>query len=121
RSRQASPLGTASTTYPSSRRTPVSAERTPGSSSTIRMVGFTDDGPSARQLDRKPGAARRVIAHVDAAAVLGNDAADDGEAEAAAGLLGGVVRQKQLFALGRGNARAIVGDDEARHVVRGVA
>ncbi len=40
RSRQASPDSTASTAYPSSRRTPLSALRTPASSSTIRMDGF---------------------------------------------------------------------------------
>ncbi len=40
RSTHASPLSTASTRYPSSRSTPDSAVRTPGSSSTMRMLGF---------------------------------------------------------------------------------
>src|SRR5262245_10590142 len=93
RSRQASPLGTASTAYPSSRSTPLSAERTPGSSSTTRMVGFI----SARQLDCKSSAARRVVADVDIAAMLGDDAPDDRQAETAAAPLGRVVWQEQLL------------------------
>ena len=40
RSRHASPESTVSTSYPSSRRTPLSALRTPASSSTMRTVGF---------------------------------------------------------------------------------
>ena len=42
--------------------------------------------------------------HIDAAAVLGDDAADDRQPEAAAALLRRAVRQKQLVALGRRNA-----------------
>ena len=38
--RQASPLSTASTAYPSSSRTPLNDWRIPGSSSTTRIVGF---------------------------------------------------------------------------------
>src|SRR5262245_41699865 len=41
RSRHDSLLDTASTVYPSFRSTPLRELRTPGSSSTIRMVGFT--------------------------------------------------------------------------------
>jgi hypothetical protein len=43
---------------------------------------------STGQFDREPCAARRVVADVDAAAVLGNNAADDGQTEAAAAPLG---------------------------------
>ncbi len=49
RSRQASPVGTASTVYSSSRSTPVRAVRTPGSSSTIRIVGFIDYQPRSHE------------------------------------------------------------------------
>ena len=59
-----------------------------------------------------------VVGHVDAAAVLGDDAADDGQAETAAPLLGRVVRQEQLVALRRRNARTVVGHDDAHEVVR---
>src|SRR5262245_1929872 len=161
RSRQASPLATASTAYPSSRSTPLSALRTPGSSSTMRMVGFTTmfrpshqdqrnhENTKARrrgisplssswlrdfvvafvlvppgstgQLYGKPRSARHIVADVDAAAVLGNNPADDGQAEAAAPALGRIVRQEQLLALGRRNARTVVGHDHAREAVGLVA
>ena len=42
RSRHSSPLPAASTSYPSSRSTPLSEERTPGSSSTTRIDGIPD-------------------------------------------------------------------------------
>src|SRR5262245_34148647 len=161
RSRQASPLATASTAYPSSRSTPLSALRTPGSSSTMRIVGFTavfrpshqskrthEDTKARRrkvpvpssswrrdvvvafvlvpqgstgQLYGKPRSARRIVADVDAAAMLGNNAADDGQAEAAAPALRRIVRQEQLLALRRRNARTIVGNDHARETVGLVA
>ena len=75
---------------------------------------------SARQLDCKARAARRVVADLDAAAVLGDDAAHDRQAEAAAAPLRRVVRQEQLLALGRRNARAVVGDDDADDAVGAV-
>src|SRR5512145_2398071 len=100
RSRQASPLSTESTSYPSSRSTPPSALRTPGSSSTIRM-----DGISTRQFDGEAGPARFVVGDVDAAAVFGNDAPDDGQAQAAAPPLGRIVGKEQLVALGGRDAR----------------
>ena len=47
------------------------------------------------------------------AAVLGDDAADDRQAEAAAPPLGRVVRHEQLVAVGRRHAGPVVGDDDA--------
>ena len=44
---------------------------------------------------------RDVVADLDAAAVLGDDAADDREAEPAAAPLGRIVRHEQLVAVGR--------------------
>src|SRR5688500_10822147 len=110
--RQASPLPTASTSYPSSRSTPPSALRTPGSSSTIRM-----DGISARQLDREPRAARRVVGDLDAPAVLRHDPADDREPEPAAAQLGRVIRKEELLALRRRDPGAVVGHDNPHEVV----
>src|SRR5205085_7681948 len=110
------PLDTASTVYPSSRSTALSDDRTPGSSSTMRMVGFIWTA-SARQLDCKTSTARRVVPHVDAAAVLGDDAANDRQAEAAAAALGRVVRQEQLLALRGRNTGSVVRDDHAYHAV----
>src|SRR3954453_1189215 len=64
---------------------------------------------STRQFDCKPRPARAVVADLDAAAVLGDDAPDDRQAEAAAAPLGRVVRQEQLLALPRRDTRAVVG------------
>ena len=80
---------------------PVSAVRTPGSSSTIRIVGFIvvpswDRRSSARQFDCKPGPARRVVADVDVAAVLRDDPAHDRQTEAAAPSFRRVIRQEEF-------------------------
>src|ERR1051325_566455 len=125
RSRQASPLSTASTVYPSSRRTPPRALRTPGSSSTIRMEDIANDGAGLKtgsygstwQLDHEAGAARNVVGHVDGATVLRHDPAHDGKPQTAAPLLGRVVRQEQLLALGRRDARSVVGHDDPQQIV----
>src|SRR5689334_23265745 len=120
RSRHASPLSTASTSYPSSRRTPPSALRTPGSSSTNRIEGIGNGtfATSARQLHRESRTARGVVGEIDAAAMLRDDAPDDGKAQTATALLRRVVRQKQLVSLRRWNPRSVVRDDNANEIVR---
>src|SRR5437867_2472989 len=147
RSRHSSPLATESTIYPSSRRSSPSAFRTPGSSSTISTVGvmtgsFVVRRPaestcascsrrtphaeprttivSTWQLNCKPRTVRRVVADFDAATVFGDDPAHDRETEPAAAPFGRVIREEQLLALGRRDARAVVCDNDTDEVVSGV-
>src|SRR5262245_44295339 len=72
---------------------------------------------SAWQLYGKPRAARRVVADLDAPAMLGDDPAHDGEAEPAAAPLGRVVRQEQFVAFGWRDARSVVSDDHPNQAV----
>ena len=92
-------------TVPAVRKIPPSCEAE-RSCSTIRPA-----------VDREHRARRHVVGDLDAAAVLGDDAADDGQAEAAAAPLGRIVRHEQLVAVGGRNAGAVVGDENARHAV----
>src|SRR5688572_21348345 len=148
RSRQASPLSTASTLYPSSRSTPLSELRTPGSSSTIRMEDIQHPSYCSRfrvlasrfvfrfgaalpsinlagrssltgQFDRETGSAWHVVADVDAAAVLGNNPADDGQPQPASPLLRGVIRKEQLVPFRRWNTGSVIGNDDPHQTVPG--
>src|SRR4030095_3240593 len=92
---------------------PVSALRTPGSSATIRIEGMSVLSGSARQLDHEPRAVRRIVGNHDAAALLRDDSAHDRGAEPAAPLLGRIVWQKELLAIGERNARTVVGHRDA--------
>src|SRR5688572_33456560 len=73
---------------------------------------------STRQLDRESSTARRIVGHLDSAAMLVDDTADDGEADAAAALLGRVMRQEQLAPRVRRNPRPVVGDRDPDPVFR---
>src|SRR6476619_678551 len=92
------------------------------------MVGFMKDlTPNASRLisrwklDCKSGTARHVVAHIDVAAVLGDDPPDDRQTKAAPPSLGRVVRQEELLAFGGRNARPVVSHDDADQLIRLVA
>src|SRR5206468_1359939 len=76
---------------------------------------------SAWQFYGEPRPVRRVVADLDASAVLRDDATHDRKPQTAAAPLRRVVRQEQLLALGWRNARAVVGDDHAHQAVGFVA
>ncbi len=155
RSRQASPLSTASTLYPSSRSTPPSALRTPGSSSTIRIDGmsFTSGTVRRRSVRRSVRVGRPIELDRSTAEHEPERARDHDQhgssianrvprgtlsltsmlppcsatirrtiarPEPAAPLLGRVVRQEQLVALGRRNAGAVVRHDNPHQAVAGI-
>ena len=81
-------------------------------------IGHWDLSSSARQLDHEPGAMRRVVGDDDAAAMLRDNPAYDGEPEAAAPLLGRIVWQKELLAIGERNAGTVVGHRHAHGAAR---
>src|SRR5260370_25102053 len=85
--------------------------------SKIRQFVNSSSG-SARQLNREARPARRVVGQVDAAAMLGDDAAEGGEADAAAASLRGVVRQEHRIPLRfRASAHVVGGDHPAQCAV----
>src|SRR4029077_16386891 len=112
--------------YSSSRSTPPSADLTPGSSSTMRMLEWAmvglqpTDYRSTRQFNREPSATRRVVRHLDAPAVLGDDPADDREAQPAAPAFGREGRHEKLLTIRGVYAGRVVGHDNAREVIRRV-
>src|SRR5262249_10507001 len=65
-----------------------------------------------RKLDGEARAHRLIVLHANLPAGLGHDVADNREAQSAAAILGGEVRQEELLLIVRADAAARVGDDE---------
>src|SRR3954470_25003532 len=72
-----------------------------------------------RQLHREHRPLRRVVLDADRPLVVGDDAVDDGEAEAGAAALGGEVGEEKLFFGFRGDAPAGVRDLDLQMAVEG--
>src|SRR3984893_5503396 len=100
-SRQASPLSALKALYPSSSSTPFSDCRMPDSSSTMRMLcmltgeGRGNEFRGDRQLHYEPGADRLILFNANRAAVVFDDAADDGQSQSRSPFLGGEVGQEE--------------------------
>src|SRR4029079_3608 len=73
--------------------------------------GRTTDYRSTRQFNREPRAARRVVRHVDAPAVLGDDPADDRETQPAAPAFGREVRHEKPLHNRTGGAPTVARPD----------
>src|SRR5687768_14267104 len=90
RKRRASPALSASSTWcPSSARISESSSRMPTSSSTTRICAIALRGLGERQQHADRCAAARMVVDRDAAVMLVDNFLHDGQAEAAAALLGG--------------------------------
>src|SRR6185436_7268017 len=70
-----------------------------------------------REFNGEAGASRGVVGDSDAAAMLSDDAADDGQAQTAAALFRRVVRQKELLALSGRNTWTVVRHDHPHDAV----
>src|SRR5579862_6270372 len=65
-----------------------------------------------RQFDQEPGADRKIVLDVNRAAVLGDDARGDGQAEAGAAILGGEMREEEaVFVFGRNTVTCVLDTD----------
>jgi len=72
------------------------------------------------EFEDEAGADGGVVFDAEAAAVLGDDAGGDGEAEAGTAVLGGEVREEEFVFVLRGDAVAGVGDDDFDEVGVGI-
>src|SRR5258707_11785339 len=70
------------------------------------------NGVRSGEFEDETGADGGIVFYTETAAMLGDDAGGDGEAEAGAAIFGGEVRKKEFVFVLRGNAMAGVGDDD---------
>src|SRR6185312_12291948 len=69
-------------------------------------------GWHSRHFDGEARAGRLIVFHTNAGAVLGENVADNGEAQPGAAHLGGEIREKELFLLIGGDAAARIGNHD---------
>src|ERR1051325_3286845 len=105
---------------PASASSSTSPGVNPGSAAEESLRCGKRSSDSCGQLDDEPSAVRTDLLHPDDAVVLLNDAADDGQPETAAALLGREVRHEELVGGVRRDAGAVVGHAQPDAALRTV-